>query len=127
MQKGLIRVGVYDIDTILKLLKSGRKKHTFITRHGNIDVKLTSQRYLSFLINGIKCVHCGKECSYMALERFYDQDIYHLNAYAKSDSGKEVLMTKDHIVPKSRGGRNCINNYQTMCVNCNTKKADKLR
>ena len=34
-------------------------------------------------------------------------------------------MTKDHILPKSRGGKNHISNMQTMCCRCNSKKGDK--
>jgi 5-methylcytosine-specific restriction endonuclease McrA len=35
-------------------------------------------------------------------------------------------MTKDHIVPKSKGGKDMLSNTQTMCVICNTKKGDTL-
>lgn len=38
------------------------------------------------------------------------------------ENGKEVLMTKDHIIPKSKGGANDISNYQTMCKRCNEAK-----
>lgn len=31
-------------------------------------------------------------------------------------------LTKDHIIPKSRGGKNDVNNYQTLCKKCNTMK-----
>ena len=34
-------------------------------------------------------------------------------------------MTKDHIIPKSKGGKNELSNYQTMCTYCNNEKADK--
>jgi len=37
-----------------------------------------------------------------------------------------VLMTIDHILPKSRGGGNNINNYQPMCQPCNSKKGNKV-
>lgn len=35
-------------------------------------------------------------------------------------------MTKDHIIPKSKGGKDELNNYQTMCVICNVKKGNKI-
>lgn len=38
------------------------------------------------------------------------------------ENGKEVLMTKDHVIPKSKGGANDISNYQTMCKRCNEAK-----
>ncbi|RZA15647.1 MAG: HNH endonuclease, partial [Proteobacteria bacterium] len=35
----------------------------------------------------------------------------------------EVLMTKDHVIPIAKGGRDRLNNYQTLCIDCNRKKA----
>lgn len=34
----------------------------------------------------------------------------------------DVPLTKDHIVPVSRGGCDCIQNIQPMCQPCNTRK-----
>ena len=53
-------------------------------------------------------------------------DVYHFNLYAINDSGDEVLMTKDHIIPKSKGGKNHLSNYQPMCCYCNCKKDNSL-
>ena len=35
-----------------------------------------------------------------------------------------TLMTRDHILPKSKGGRDHISNMQTMCVDCNKAKGN---
>ena len=35
-------------------------------------------------------------------------------------------MTKDHIIPRSKGGPDCIENFQTMCEECNKKKRDTM-
>ena len=45
--------------------------------------------------------------------------------YARKD-GELILMTKDHIVPKSHGGTNASNNLQTMCEECNNNKGNKI-
>lgn len=37
-----------------------------------------------------------------------------------------ILMTVDHIHPKSRGGRNELANYQPMCQVCNSLKGNRL-
>jgi 5-methylcytosine-specific restriction endonuclease McrA len=52
---------------------------------------------------------------------------YHFNLYAIDDNGDEILMTKDHIIPKSKGGRNHLSNYQPMCCVCNQKKDNKIK
>lgn len=38
---------------------------------------------------------------------------------------KKKVLTKDHIMPLSLGGANCIRNIQPLCRNCNSKKWKK--
>jgi hypothetical protein len=45
----------------------------------------------------------------------------HFNLYGIVD-GKYVLMTKDHKVPRSKGGPEKMSNMQTMCTHCNARK-----
>lgn len=45
----------------------------------------------------------------------------HFNLYAEED-GRYVLMTKDHVLAKARGGTDELANYQTMCCTCNNLK-----
>lgn len=33
-------------------------------------------------------------------------------------------LTLDHIVPRSKGGTNAVDNLQTMCRSCNTEKGN---
>ena len=49
---------------------------------------------------------------------------FHLNLYG-INNGEEVMMTKDHIVPKSKGGSNGLKNMQTMCTVCNEIKGNR--
>ena len=36
------------------------------------------------------------------------------------------LMNIDHILPKSRGGKDNVDNYQLMCEECNSRKGNTL-
>ena len=81
-----------------------------------------SFRYTNFYMHGIACVKCGLRASYGAIERFNRNTDWHLNLYGIDAEGKEVLLTKDHIYPRSKGGVNEMHNFQTMCINCNEKK-----
>ena len=40
--------------------------------------------------------------------------------------GSTENITKDHIIPKSKGGRDNLENLQVMCFDCNFKKSNAL-
>lgn len=91
-------------------------------------VKMWSLRYKTF-DKGIFCVVCGREGKYFRLEKHIlhadtDRNSWHFNLYSLNGEGGEILMTKDHILPKSKGGGNHISNLQTMCSQCNVKKGN---
>jgi len=102
-------------------------------------VRVGSQRYTLFRQNR-QCVRCGVEGTKFLLQaselswRWYDRHkrisypkpMYraHFNLFAERNGG-HVLMTKDHIVPVSKGGQDLMSNYQTMCSKCNNKKGSR--
>jgi len=105
-----------------------------------IKVKMNSIRYKVFYQSyclgdkTIKCKDCGVKATHFALEQHRHQVIkqncnpmaHHFNLYGIDDNGNEILFTKDHIVPKSKGGKNCIDNMQVLCTKCNLKKGNKI-
>lgn len=116
-----VRAGIVGLE-VLPMLKDKTGKNEYTEMLG-VNVKITSQRYALFQ-KSVVCVKCGIEGQYFAVENsnLRDTNNYHLNLYALDADGKEVLMTKDHILPSFRGGKNHSSNYQTMCTTCNHEK-----
>lgn len=121
---GIVRERTRNPDGTVKFMDRRDVSHiTFKDK----EIKLASQRYQVFLNSGTACVTCSLEGTFFGVEAFpidKDNGYYHMNLYAIKD-GAEVLMTKDHIVPKSKGGKNHLSNYQTMCSVCNMEKGNK--
>jgi 5-methylcytosine-specific restriction endonuclease McrA len=119
------RVAVYPARLIIALVGN---RCIYFGRHA---VKMTKRRYALFFEKGTKCVQCGIEGQYFALERDSSRDAktkycYHFNLYAVNAEGVEVLMTKDHILPVSRGGKDGLHNLQPMCLHCNNQKGNTI-
>lgn len=117
------RLNIYEVDEILEFLKDshGMKYNNY----EGFKIKTSSMRMQTFYTKGCECCKCKRKGKYFALERSIDHRMYHLNLYGFED-GKEILFTKDHITPKSKGGKDKLENFQTMCVKCNQDKADKI-
>lgn len=119
-----IRKGIYSIDSVLKHVELETTKKELVNFDGDL-IKMGSDRYKTFKFKGIECVECGVVGKFFAKEKFAKEskiESYHFNLYAIDADGNEVLMTKDHITPKSKGGKDLLDNYQPMCTVCNTEK-----
>jgi hypothetical protein len=110
------RVGTFTLGEVYTFLDSPD-----VTLNG-FPVNKDSLRYGLFRANN-SCVGCGLQGLFYALERDgkSQKELYHLNLYGLH-WGREVLFTKDHIKPRCRGGKDVMENLQTMCVTCNIKK-----
>jgi len=64
-----------------------------------------------------------KKTLYVCSKNVFTRDKFICQYCKKRASGKELSI--DHIVPRSRGGRNDWSNCVTACKPCNQKKADK--
>lgn len=84
-----------------------------------------SQRYHIFNKSGLKCKCCGLVAKIFKIQQCYNERP-HANPYGISHNGKHIMFTKDHIIPKSKGGSNRSSNLQTMCQVCNEKKGNKM-
>jgi hypothetical protein len=121
-----IRVGLYRrlatfaVDEFLPLIGTPDK----LAAHG-ATFKVTSSRLLTYKVKGVCCVDCGLRGQYFALETGWTgPEDWHINFYAVK--GGEVMMTRDHIVPKAWGGADTVENSQPMCSPCNGRKGDKF-
>jgi 5-methylcytosine-specific restriction endonuclease McrA len=145
-----IRAGRFDVETILskvftnqvckelkregfgthsKKFMAAARKRFLININGKpttTEVKMGSQRYQLFVAKGTTCKRCGLKGSYFCLEKHSatTSNKFHFNLYGIDKDGTEVMLTKDHIVPKSKGGPNRLDNYQTLCERCNARKGD---
>jgi len=91
------------------------------------EVAIRSRRYKCYSRKGVKCVRCGIEGHYFAVERSKNcppNTRYHLNLYHLSEDKREIMLTVDHRCPKSRGGADSIENLQPMCAPCNFAKGN---
>ena len=111
--------GVLPVNQVLECL--GKSKGYF--KFNGFSPRLNSNRLRLFKRDAIKCVKCGVEADVFFLESRGD-DYPHLNAYKLMDNGEHLLFTKDHIIPKSKGGPDHLSNMQIMCERCNQRKGN---
>ena len=106
-----VRIATF-MDNIEELLHNiVNCKEEYYTLPNGYKVRTSSLRYRTFDKN-LTCVSCGLKGRFLALERCLSDkggnegdkegQGFHLNLYALDDMGREVLMTKDHIIPKSK-------------------------
>ena len=120
--KGYIHWKSFLPEEIIPLIGEDTKKE-FTVGDQTFIVNLSSGRLQCFT-KSLTCVKCGRVGNIMSLDSFKStsqEPSAHINLYCQ-EGDKFYLMTKDHIVPKAKGGKDCVSNYQTMCEICNAHK-----
>ncbi len=115
-----IRLGEFRPDEVLPYITKDDTRRDYEIDGKKYSVRMNSHRYFIFREN-MACVACGIVGDLMLLEQHPHDKNPHFNLYA-IDGNKLILMTKDHIQPKSCGGEDIHSNYQTMCIVCNNLK-----
>ena len=120
----MIRKETYSLDEIFPLIEDNPQKKILL---GEDPIKVGTLRLFMFKVKGVRCVTCGLEGVFFSKEQHHNVKYYdlHLNLYAINSFGHDVLMTNDHIVPKSKEGKTEIDNLQPMCYHCNQRKSNK--
>lgn len=93
--------------------------------YNNQQVHMTSIRYILYKVKGTTCKECGIVGTFFSLDLPRNCERPHFNLYGYDEEGNEVMITKDHIHPKSKGGSDKLDNLQPLCERCNCKKGDK--
>jgi hypothetical protein len=126
MKKPLLPIvaskGIFSIDDVLPMVSltyEGPEPILF----RKTPVNFHNQRLKVFKLDGIQCRECGLEGQYFELVKLSTKPLWALHLYAEKDD-KKILFTKDHIVPRSRGGSEELSNFQTLCYPCNRDKDD---
>jgi len=121
-KKKLIHLASFELDEVLPFATIEESKKEYFVNNQSYQVRMNSDRYFVFL-NSKSCVSCGLEGSKMILDKNSTDTSPHFNMYAE-ENGRLILMTKDHILAKSKGGKDEITNYATCCIICNNLKAN---
>lgn len=132
-QSNTERKELYTIEEVLAKVTLGLqpKRGTYLVDFDGDMIDMGSRRYHTFKAKGVTCCQCGIKGVFFAKERTANDNgvmpnKWHLELYAIDKNGREIMMTKDHIIPKAKNGRDYIDNLRTMCYICNGKKSDAI-
>lgn len=130
------RLGVYPVDSIIRILDDAIKNGTNTLPNGKKTVTrdrctfdfegervcALNHKYINFIHNGVTCAHCGLTGAYFALERNVitknRTPLFHFNLYGLSGDGDEIMLLHEMVIPKKIGGTNEPANLQTVCTRC---------
>ena len=119
------RLGTVPVEQVMKAIAKGES-----FEYEGIQCSTSGNRLLTYHRYGMKCCvpGCTAHGQYFAIEKAAnDRDSkYHLNLYCMLN-GQEVMMTSDHRIPKSRGGRDSLDNRQPMCYKHNAEKGNQFK
>lgn len=76
----------------------------------------------------IRCHFCGCQADRWVSEKGRRDRLGHpvLNLFASNSDGRVVLMTRDHIIPRSLGGVDDVANLRPACAPCNERRSNEV-
>lgn len=128
-------LGKFKIEEVIPFVRrngkeSGKRKKIYKGSDNKEYIVLMGNQKYKVFINNLSCVCCGLTGSFFKLIKVHKKVIAQNRAffdlYAINDSGEEILMTMDHIIPISKNGTDALSNLQTMCTFCNNFKRGQI-
>ena len=114
----------FPICEVMRLIPNSQNRRLTVNLAG-FDLKIGTLRLVNFKQNGIVCEYCGREATHFELNTFVHdkEDIMspHFNLFSNG-----VLMTQDHVIPKSKDGKDTLDNLVVACLICNSNKANEI-
>lgn len=122
---------VVDLEVGIKAILDTIEEPEKATRYsfGENEAHTTSLRLRTFAVHGCTCYLCGAKGEYFSIDNFASdvEGSKHMNMWGTNPKDKTpLLFTHDHVIPRSKGGADKIENSRTCCTVCNAKKADTL-
>ena len=124
----LVYYNYLGLDAGFEVIK--QNKNNCLVRGRQVSKPPGHELYLSLHAANQKliCFECGLEASCFILCKGQNdvtrQPI--LDLFAMREDGVFVLMTRDHIIPKSLGGNNTVQNLRVSCSDCNSKRGNYM-
>lgn len=118
---GITRITSFDLDVVLKYV--GRARQKFYVNGKLYNIAMNNQR-MRLIGRTQECACCGAKGKFFWLEQSGASPPF-LNLYAEDHTGQNTLLTMDHILPESEGGKAEQSNLQLLCVPCYRKKRNR--
>ena len=123
LNKGAQLIKHFTLEQIIPLLSKHKESFTINDKEYVVYLGKSTQKLFA---GSQVCVNCGRTGTHFRLYHDPKQSIPKFINSMCLFSDDNMLMTADHIVPRSAGGLTHSINLQVMCLKCNQKKADKL-
>jgi 5-methylcytosine-specific restriction endonuclease McrA len=121
----ITEISVEDFFNLFPSRTKARRKQSIKINDNEISVSINYSKYVMIKEKGFNCVCCGIAANKIYVE-IDNMKSAHVNFYHSSED-KEIMLTRDHIIPKSKGGTNLQSNIQPMCQICNQNKGNELQ
>ncbi len=99
------------------------KYHNYTVRSQHLEMKLPSVIALKRYVHSKRNYSKKAQLTQRNLFTRDNHQCQYCGRYANEFVGGEIL-TRDHVKPRSRGGKDVWENVVTACSSCNNKKAD---